>query len=266
MGATIREYDSAARFLDRDLNRTFQTSGKAGAWHALWLGYCYELLGDNSQALEMYRRARSATKNIPPPDAQPLSVKEVAVQPQVIEVARYLFNGSQVDRSGFRNFVSDLAALDETATSSRAEEAVRRLGEYLGLDSSRPDKEVGTGPDVLWDTPGGPVFNQELKTDKDPNSRYQKKDVGQLYDHMQWVRDNSQSPNILSTFIGPVLVATDEANPGPEITVIELSEYKAVAERLRVALEDICSRAIPTTLSRTISEIFEERALVAESL
>ncbi len=32
----------------------------------------------------------------------------------------------------------------------QSEEAVRYLGELLGFTASRPDNDVGTGPDVLW--------------------------------------------------------------------------------------------------------------------
>jgi hypothetical protein len=56
--------------------------------------------------------------------------------------------------------------------------------------------------------------------------------------------------------------ATDDANPGPEVTVIELGEYRALAERLRVALEDVCARALPVTLSQTVYEVFQERNLL----
>jgi hypothetical protein len=257
----VRDYATAARFLDDGLNKTFETSGHAGAWHALWLGYCYQKMGDRAQALVMYGRARGATKNIPPPDLQP-TTGSVAAPAQVTEVARLLFNGSQVDRTGFRNFVSDLSALEGGASPSQVEESIRKLGEYLGLESSRPDQERGTGPDVLWDTDGGPAFIQELKTDKQEDSKYYKKDIGQIYDHIQWVRDHSASTSILSTFIGPILFGADDANPGPDITIIELSEYKSIAARLRVALEDICTRAIPTTLDKTILEIFQERNLL----
>jgi len=136
------------------------------------------------------------------------------------------------------------------------------LGEYLGFDSSRPDNEVSTGPDVLWDTEGGPAFCQELKTDKEPTSKYYKRDVGQLYDHIQWVRENSSSTNIRSTFVGPVLAASEDANPGTDVTVIELAEYRTIAERLRVALDDVCTRAVPVILRQTIFEAFKERNLL----
>jgi tetratricopeptide (TPR) repeat protein len=261
-----REYQKAAHTLDQELNKTFQMSGKAGAWHALWLGYCYELMGDNTQAEVMYRRARSATKNIPPLDVQPSSAEEQEVPAQVIEVARYLYNGTQVDKASIRNFASDLAVLDGSGTPKQTEEAIRKLGEYLGLESSRPDKEVGTGPDVLWDTIGGPSFNQELKTDKASTSNYSKRDVGQMYDHIQWVKENSESAIILSTFVGPVLAAATDANPGPEVMVIELGEYQAIAERLRVALEDICSRALSVTLRQIVFEVFRERNLLWPNL
>lgn len=261
-----RDYQEAARALDQNLNATFETSGKAGAWHALWLGYCYELMDDKSQAEDMYRRARGSTKNIPPLDIQPSTTDESPAPSQVVEVARYLYNGSQVDRSAFRNFASDLSALDGSGSPPQTEEAIRRLGVYLGFESTRPDNEVGTGPDVLWDTEGGPAFCQELKTDKESNSRYQKRDVGQLYDHIQWVRENSSSTSIRSTFVGPILPASEDANPDTEVTVIELAEYRAIAERLRVALDDICTKAVPVILRQTVFDVFRERNLLWPSL
>lgn len=262
----MREYADGARALSENLDRTFQVSRNAGAWHSLWLGYCYEMLGDKDQAGQLYRRSRTVSKNIPPVDLQVSSPEEVELPAQVIEVARFLYNGSKVDPASYRNFNSDLAALAGGGSTGQTEEAIRKLGEYLGLEASRPDNDVGTGPDVLWKSPGQPAFNQELKTGKRRGSKYRKEDVGQIYDHMQWVRDNTDTRRILSAFVGPVLAATDDSNPGPDITVIELEAYRALAERVHAALDDICSKALPITLAQTVYEVFRERDLLWPNL
>ena len=64
------------------------------------------------------------------------------------------------------------------------------MGECLGFDSSRPDNEVGAGPDVLWKCDLTKVlFGIEAKTDK-TGEYYNKADVGQVYNHLQWILDN----------------------------------------------------------------------------
>jgi Type III restriction enzyme, res subunit len=258
----VRDYTDAARALSLSMDTTFEASRNGGAWHTLWLGYSYELLGDKNQAHDCYRRSRAVNKNIPPLDVPTIVQGESDVPAQVTEVARYLYNGSKVDPTSFKSFQTDLAALDGSGSANQTEEAIRTLGQYLGLEASRPEKEFGTGPDVLWTVGDGPAFNQEIKAGKEPTSRYRKEDVGQLYNHIQWVSDHIKVTEILSTFVGPIVPATDSANPDNEITVIELKEYRAVAERLHAALKDICSRALPITLRPTVYEVFRERGLL----
>lgn len=257
-----RDFSRAAKILDQNLNQTFNVSNNAGAWHELWLGYCYELLGNTDAAFQQYSDARNICKNIPPVDVQFAASGAIEVPAQVIEVARYLLVRSRVERSGFRNFDRDLSALSGTGTATQSEEAVFKLGAYLGLDSRRIDKDTGTGPDVLWTSSDLPVFCQELKTDKLPANQYYKDDVGQMHNHIQWCKDNLAAAEILPVFVGPTAAPVWNANPSQDMMVIELSQYQAVAERLRGALEDICSRATAATLNQTILQVFQERNLL----
>lgn len=257
-----RNFEGAAQVSDQNLNQTFKVSNNAGSWHALWLGYCYELLGQTDAAFQQYIDARNACKNIPPADVQITGSDADKTPTQVIEVARYLLMRSRVEQSGFRHFDRDLAALAGTGTPTQAEEAVFKLGVYLGLDSRRPDKDTGAGPDVLWTAPNLPSFCQELKTGKLPTNQYYKDDVGQMHNHIQWCKDNLNTNDILPSFVGPTVTAVWNANPSQDMTVIELSEYQAIAERLRAALEDICNRANAATLNQTIFQIFQERNLL----
>ena len=69
-------------------------------------------------------------------------------------------------------------AAQRNGSSAQVEEAIRCLGQYLGLKSTRPDKEYGTGPDVLWMSEEGHAACIEVKTDKQSTSSYRKEDVG----------------------------------------------------------------------------------------
>ena len=60
----------------------------------------------------------------------------------------------------------ELAPLDGSGTVRQTEEAVRALGQYLGVRASRPDNDHGTGPDVLWEIGEDTAVCMELKTEK----------------------------------------------------------------------------------------------------
>jgi tetratricopeptide (TPR) repeat protein len=258
----LRKYQEAAKSLEQSLEGTFTISDKTGAWHLLWLGYCYQRLGKNNEAFEAYQRAHNIESNIPPIHIPGLSESDQQLPPQVVAVARYLHRGgAQMRHEMPKRFDSDLTALNGTAKSAPTEAALCALGRYLGLTATRPDHEFRTGPDVLWDTLGGPALNLEVKSEK-TGSCYQKDELGQLRDHIQWVRDRSESSEIYSAFVGPLLPPSQSANPDSEIMVIELSEFKTIAERLRAALQDICTQALPTALPQVVFDVFKQRDLL----
>jgi len=257
-----REYADAAKALERDLEQTFTTSRPTGAWHALWLGYCYDLLGDATRARELYERGHRAERNIPPFDAQGDVQTQAGYPAQVLTVAASLQRGTQAHLELPKHFDTELAALDGTGTVPQVEAALEALGQYLGLEARRPDNESGTGPDVLWTTPGGPALSMEAKTGKGEGAVYKKEDLGQLRDHRQWVRGQLGSVEVRSAFVGPAAPASPDANPDPDMVVIELEAFRGVRDRLRAALVDICAAAVPATAPSVVHNVFAERGLL----
>lgn len=257
-----RDYHAAAKALSTTLEDAFSLSASTGAWHCLWLGRALELLGDGGSAQEMYSRAHSNQLNIPAyPRESDQNVGE-AVPGQIVEVDRQLKIMADGTVVLPRKLDADLAHLDGSGTVAQTEESLRALGHYLGLQASRPDNEFGTGPDVLWAAEGLPVLCMELKTDKDSSSRYQKKDVGQLNDHVQWVKDKVGAVQIIPAFVGPIVGVTDNANPPKEHQVFALKQFQILAERLKAALKDAAADSLPLTLRSTLLKVFKERGLI----
>ena len=140
-----REYEDAAKSLASTLEDAFLLSASTGAWHCLWLGAAYQFLGDDAAAQEMYLRAHVNQRNIP---AYPKDVEygqAEAVPNQIVTVDQQL----KIKASGTitlpKRFDIDLAYLDGTGTFAQTEEALRALGQYLGLQATCPDKEFGLG-------------------------------------------------------------------------------------------------------------------------
>ena len=102
----------------------------------------------------------------------------------------------------------------------------------------------------------------EMKSDKAESSQYKKSDVGQLSDHIQWVKDNTDANVIIPLFVGPLLPPSRSANPSREMLVIEMSQFNVLGQRLVAALRDATTDAIALELRSNLVEQFEERDLM----
>ena len=257
-----RDYPAAAKRFSLTLEETFDLSTNTGAWHALWLGRTLELMGDEDSAGELYARAHAAQRNIPAFLSVSDDAQRQRLPVQIIEVMRQLRVNADGRVDLPRNMQTYLAGLVGNGTANQTEESLRILGQYLGLHSSRPDKEFATGPDVLWHSPDQPALCMEVKTNKDEISTYQKKDTGQLSDHVQWVKDNIYTQEIIPIFVGPISKAAKNANPPRDFRVVSLEQFQQLGERLTTALRDIANTALPITLGPTILDIFQKRRLL----
>ncbi len=253
-----RDFSGAIKIFEKVLDAAFAYSAGLGSWYALWLGYCFDLTGDHETALNYYKRANGATKNIPKYVDEGVDLTANPVSPQVSNLANEFDINKGASVSVPKKLYLDLDALKGGGTVKQTEEALRCLGQYLGLDSTRPDNEHGTGPDVLWLCEGVALV-LEAKTDKE--AEYKKDDVGQLSDHMQWVENNFEGNEKIPVFVGPLNGPSEKANPSDDVLVIELAEFKELGDKLVAAYEDIANRALPLTLNQEVETIINERAL-----
>jgi hypothetical protein len=226
------------------------------------LGRALELLGDADSSQELYLRAHTNQHNIP---VYPRDLGETGgagIPQQIVQIYGLL----QITSDGKvvlpKNIHERLVHLDGSGTYAQTEEALHVLGQFLGLQSTRPEKEFGTGPDVLWISPELPALCIEVKSDKGQDSQYQKKEVGQLSDHVQWVKDNTEAKDITPVFVGPVVGATGSANPPGDFFVISLAEFKVLSDRLVAALIDTAKESLHITIQSNLSKIFNERDLI----
>ena len=258
-----RDYASAAKCFVMSLTDAFLASSSTGAWHSLWLGLAYDCLGDSDKAIEMYKQSHAIQKTIPPlPSIEDDKSDQNNIPVQVIEVDRQF----KINNDGSiilpKSLFVDLAHLNGSGSPKQTEESLRALGQYLGMNSSRPDNEYGTGPDVLWLSSDKAALCIEVKTDKSESSNYQKKEIGQLADHTQWVKDTYSIENIIPIFVGPIVPATEPANPPPNFKVIKLEQFNDLASRLKATLNDVKDEALHITLRSTLLDFFQKRNLL----
>ena len=258
-----RDYMGAAVALNAVIEDAFEFSQFSGAWLSLWLGYGLEMTDDHENASYFYRKACANQSNMPRPRSLTASTG-TSVPAQVTRISEQMRIGHSDSLlvQPPKTLVQDLTPLNGNGSSAQVEEAIRCLGQYLGLKSTRPDKEYGTGPDVLWMSDEGQAACIEVKTDKQSTSSYRKEEVGQLHNHIQWVRDNHEVSQIVPTFVGPLLPPSKEASPSPDMKIIELGQFHELGQRLIAALQDVAQSALPLGLEHDLREAMRNRNLM----
>lgn len=86
-----------------------------------------------------------------PHASQPRKLK--ATKDQAVASANYLkeeYSSTHQLQLGIESLLQDLTPSSEHDSSRRFEAAMEKLGFLLGFDSSRPEQEIGTGPDNFW--------------------------------------------------------------------------------------------------------------------
>ena len=256
-----RDYKTAAKAISATLQTAYALSNGTGAWHSLWLGFAHEMMGDTKSARELYSTAHSNQHNIPPVRREYNVSEKLDVRSQVLRIESQMRMMPDKTVSVPKMIGPDLQYLSGGGSPAQTEEALRCLGTYLGLNSTRPDKEYGTGPDVLWIGDSGPALCIEAKSKKESNSVYGKQDIGQMSDHVQWVTDHNEVDTVLPLFVGPVSKASASANPSTDVVVTELASFYELSRQLVSALEDTASSALPITLRSQLSDVLDERNL-----
>ena len=257
-----RDFERAAEILNAVLQDAFDFSQNTGAWLSLWLGFALEMNGDYKSASYFYRKSRATQPALPfPTPPNPEAMESIPQQASNVADQMQVGHSNSISIDIPRTILQDISYLDGSGSARQVEEALRCLGQYLGLQSARPDNEFCVGPDVLWLGEDGFAICMEVKTCKEESSLYRKREVGQLHSHVQWVRDNYEDSDILPVFVGPLVPPSEDASPSPEMKVIELRQFEDLGKRLVSALEDASSDALPSTISRHVNEVFRDRQL-----
>jgi hypothetical protein len=123
--------------------------------------------------------------------------------------------------------------------TKKAEEALWVLGGLVGLHAKRPDKTQGTGPDVTWEGDGELVAcGFELKTDKEKDGEYSKKDISQCHDHEQWL-SNNHGDKVALTIVGPTLPVSIKANPSATLQIVEIDPLRILHTRAKAMFDAV---------------------------
>ena len=97
------------------------------------------------------------------------------------------------------------------ASPNQYEEALTKLGSYLGFRAERPDRALNRGPDVLWRTDAAFDFVIEVKNDKDGSSPLYKREHAQILEAENWFKKTYPDRESVRVLVLPEAVAHEQA-------------------------------------------------------
>lgn len=165
---------------------------------------------DEELAGDFQRHAFGANSLLLPPVEEPEYRRIPTVGSQARTIVDKL-EEFQVRTGLLADFQETVSWLTPTATSNQFEAAMKDLGEFLGFAAQRPERAVGTGPDVLWLTEGPESFVIEVKSNKDEDAVLRRQEHGQLLDSVAWFENEYPDRGAIRVVVHPNALASPES-------------------------------------------------------
>lgn len=148
-------------------------------------------------------------------------------------------------------------------SANKFERAVQELGNVLGFDSTRPDKQFKCGPDNLWHYSNNHYLLIECKSEKMQNSvEITKDEIGQMSNHIAWFKDNyGKDETVKYIFIHPVSNISKLADIDSEIYALTSDGLDKLKNNVRGFVQEF-----ERTDFQSISNAQVQAALIAHKL
>lgn len=120
-------------------------------------------------------------------------------------------------------------------SAEKFEAALKEIGEMLGYQSQRPDREIRKGPDNLWCGSNKKYIIFECKNEVEENRvSISKTEAGQFNNHCGWFKtEYGEDASVLRIMIIPTRQLAYEANFSEETFIMRKDKLKKLKENIR---------------------------------
>lgn len=125
--------------------------------------------------------------------------------------------------------------------AEKFEFSLKKLGEFLGYVSQRPDKEIRKGPDNLWCVSNKKYVFFECKSEVDDNrNAIKKSEAGQFNNHCGWFKDEyGDLVDVLRIMIIPTRKLAHDADFSEKVFVMRRKGLKKLKDNLKKFVKEI---------------------------
>lgn len=208
---------------------------RLSGWYNIQLGHTFELQGDIESAAKQYSQARGRIYGIL---ALPYPATSTSVTTSAQPVNKLHSKLMEIFANDVRHQNDQIVRIeravdplfDPTATANRHEEAMRAFGDALGFIATRPeqDEDNGSTLDVLWrNETSKQAILIELKTKKKPDGMLNMDEVGQCFNHLEWVARTYGDDKILGLIVVSLCKKRSaETSPSSDMWLANLIPFK----------------------------------------
>ncbi len=152
------------------------------------------------------------------------------------------------------------------ATSNQFEESLKRLGLLLGYEASRPEKEDGVGPDVLWILSQEDALVIEAKSRKTDGKPINKSEHGQLLESVNWFSENYPAHTGHAAVVNAVPFVTQNVTPGSTFA-LTLNNLDLLIQNGRTLFQELVSTNVAEdTLLARCEQLLSELQLTPNGM
>ena len=254
------DHRRAAAILAGAVNAENEPSTKA--WLSARLAHLTDFF-DRSDAQRTLKAAHKLNRSVLRPadgaSYEPLAVEMAA---QAASSQRYLrYRRLEApERILFANRLNE-DLIWKKGTHLSFEQALKDLGDVIGVLSQRPEREFEEGPDNLWKIPNGPFLVIECKNGSEATDGIAKGDLGQLAQALEWFTQRyGANEQRVPVIIHPLSHVGPQASAIPGCRVID-------GHRLRLLKEAFVSYVRSVAPEDVISDVAQvEKALIDHNL
>jgi replicative superfamily II helicase len=221
--------------------------------------------GKKDLALELQQHAFAQNRNLFRPLAKDQKWELVLPGKQAESIVGRI-GPFRFKRGYIAEFEETVSLLVPQSSSNQFESALSELGSILGFEASRPEKQFGNGPDVLWIISKTTGLVIEAKSRKNQANSLSKEQHGQLLVAENWFKDTYKGMTGIRVSVHPSVTATKNAVPSgtKALTLAKLNELIAETRQLVIA---ICESGHPDKeLVHYCGELLKKSNLTPERL
>ncbi len=256
----LDRFEKAAALLLKLAEEVDVEESTLGAWFRHWAGAAIQLSG--AQADPLYRQAANEKAVLGNPRSNPeiLTSKLPAPCAQSRSAARHFDSEAVKKIEEVRKWLKG----DGGKNATDHEQAIHDVGLFLGFRPSRPDRDHGKGPDVLWLLDDEKIaVGIEAKTQKENPKMYKKNaTIGKLHNDRQWIEENAPKFAQQLVIVGPLVGIVKQANPPPNLRVAPLANFQSLADRLLFAAQYIATAQSDMSKDTAVQLAFEVYGLL----
>ncbi|MEM6719182.1 MAG: DEAD/DEAH box helicase family protein [Bacteroidota bacterium] len=243
------EHSQALKFGHEAINE--DASEIERACHYQMLAH-FTYLIDKNKSNNYLLKSRTLSSKMPIPFLSNKKWKIENSKEQSVKAYSFIQSFSSInDLLLYVNEIKNYLIFDPKNDSEDFEDALCKLGELLGFESSRPEKKENEGSDVLWGTKDFYLI-LEAKSEKKSVNKISKSDIEQLYHSMAWFNNKYKfEGKLLGITLQPNARKNEDVTINTKVKVINSEKLEAIIHSVN-KLNDYFSKQI------NISDITEE--------